>query len=57
MTSKRIQIRLNLLKSLSTAFQEAKTAGVKEPLTVLRQALRSRADYKVKKASQENRTK
>jgi hypothetical protein len=50
MTIKRIQDRLNLLKKLITAIREAKTAGIKDPLKVLRKSLKNRVDFKTRKS-------
>ena len=49
MDKTKIEARKNLLEKVLDAFKEAESSGVKNPLQVLKHALKKRADLKAKK--------
>jgi len=49
MDKTKIEARKNLIDKIIDAFKEAESRGVKNPLKVLRQTLKKRADLKAKK--------
>jgi hypothetical protein len=51
MPLKRIKTRLKLLRDITTAIQEARQAGVKHPLGVVKKVFDARKEYKKFKAN------
>ena len=49
MPLKRIQARVDLLKKLISALKEAQISGEKQPLELLKKALKERANLKIEK--------
>jgi hypothetical protein len=50
MTIERIKSRLNLLNKIISAFKEAEESGIKDPVKIMKTALKKRADLKVEKS-------
>jgi len=49
MTIDRIKSRQNLLNKIISAFKEAEASGIKDPIKLMKKALKKRANLKVEK--------
>jgi hypothetical protein len=51
MAIQRIKSRLNLLNKLISALREAEESGIKDPVKLMKKALKARTNFKVDKSS------